>query len=187
MCNLNIIENQPPNKLPLSLAAWLDPQTSLPSGVQYIRGQVPMSFFVYCLGIIPLLGMSILLFLIMSLKLSAGQLSQGHLLVFLIAGSIFLGSAIWLTVLGRRAQHHRRAHQNKTSRAGYFMGTDVFLGFDGDRVWLIPKNRIVSVIHSKDMKRKASGIHYRHGHETVFYPIHESYQTLLKIQHWHRD
>ena len=184
MNDLLLIEHQRPQELPPAIQAWLDPMIPLPQDVQYIQGHVPMPFFVYCLGILPLLAMSLLMFGTMIMRLLTSSMSLGHLIVFLIAVPVVFGAAIWLTIIAKRAHQLRKAHQQKATRAGYLLSQDMFLSFDGQKVWLISKKIIVSVFITQDTKRKSSGIRFRRGNDVVLYPIHESYGSLLQIRRW---
>ena len=183
MKEIPLIEDQRPQELPLEIQTWLDPLIPLPQDVQYKRDHIPMHYFFDSLVVLVLFGIGLLFFTTMIIRLISNSMTIGHLIVFLISIHVFWGATLWFIFIAIRNHRLRKAHQQESTRAGYLWNDDIFLSFDGQKVWLIPKKIIISVVISNDIKRKSSGIRFRHDNDVVLYQIYDR-ETLRQIQRW---
>ena len=158
MNDLLLLEKSRPQDLPADILHWLDPTQVLPPNVHYIRAHIPMPFVLYAAAVLPLFGFALLLLGTLVMRIVFDTLTFGHLIVFLIAIPIFWGAAIWLSIIGKRAKRLREEHQQEKNRIGYFLSKERFLNFDGQHVWLLPKEIVESVFIKRNPKGNASAI-----------------------------
>ena len=185
MSNLPLLEKALRQELPEVIQLWLDPSQPLPSDVQYIRAYVPVPFVVYKIGVLILIGFAAIFCYYFIARILNKTIFLGHAIVFSVFILLFFFAAYWLFIIGKRAQRFLKEHKEQRNRVGFFLAKELFLSFDGHRVWLLPKENIEHVHNNVNPKRNVSSIIYRKGTERLRFVVSESYMTMKKIESWH--